>query len=91
VGRTLTHNAGIQMEMNEQALKQFDFRGASVRTVMIKGEPWWVAADVCAVLEIENTKQAVARLEKDDVCQTYIIDSMCRKQKVNVINEPGLY
>jgi prophage antirepressor-like protein len=30
-------------------------------------------------------------LEKDDVCQTYIIDSMCRKQKVNVINEPGLY
>jgi prophage antirepressor-like protein len=39
------------MEMNEQALKQFDFRGTSVRTVMIKGEPWWVAADVCAVLE----------------------------------------
>jgi anti-repressor protein len=77
--------------MNDQGLKKFDFRGASVRTVMIKGEPWWVAADVCAVLEIENTKQAVARLEKDDVCQTYIIDSMCRKQKVNVINEPGLY
>jgi prophage antirepressor-like protein len=25
------------MEMNDQALKQFDFRGASVRTVMIKG------------------------------------------------------
>jgi hypothetical protein len=24
---------------------------APVRTVMIKGEPWWVAADVCAVLE----------------------------------------
>jgi prophage antirepressor-like protein len=77
--------------MNDQGLKKFDFSGASVRTVMIKGEPWWVAADVCAVLEIENTKQAVARLEKDDVCQTYIIDSMCRKQKVNVINEPGLY
>jgi anti-repressor protein len=77
--------------MNDQGLKKFDFRGASVRTVMIKGEPWWVAADVCAVLEIENTKQAVARFEKDDVCQTYIIDSMCRKQKVNVINEPGLY
>jgi hypothetical protein len=45
------------------------------RTVMIKGEPWWVAADVCAVLEIENSKQAVARLEKDDVCQTYTLRS----------------
>jgi anti-repressor protein len=40
------------MEMNEQGLKKFDFRGASVRTVMIKGEPWFVAADVCAILEI---------------------------------------
>jgi BRO family, N-terminal domain len=51
--------------MNDQGLKKFDFRGASVRTVMIKGEPWWVAADVCAVLEIENSRDAIRkRLEK---------------------------
>jgi prophage antirepressor-like protein len=79
------------MEMNDQALKQFDFHGASVRTVMIKGEPWWVAVDVCAVLGLENIKQAIARLEKDGVCQTYLIDSMGRRQKATFINEPGLY
>jgi prophage antirepressor-like protein len=64
------------METNDQALKNFDFRGASVRTVMIKGEPWWVAADVCAVLEIENVGNAISRLEKDDVRLADIIDSM---------------
>jgi anti-repressor protein len=77
--------------MNDQALKQFDFRGASVRTVMIKGEPWRVAADVWAVLEIENTKQAVARLEKDDVCQTYTLRSNGRPYQMTVVSEPGLY
>jgi anti-repressor protein len=40
------------MEMNDLALKEFNFHGSSVRTVMIKGEPWFVAADVCAILEI---------------------------------------
>jgi prophage antirepressor-like protein len=79
------------MEMNDLALKQFDFRGASVRTVTIKGEPWWVAADVCAVLEIENSRHAISRLEKDDVALADIIDSMGRRQKATVINEPGLY
>jgi BRO family, N-terminal domain len=47
--------------------------------------------DVCAVLGLENIKQAIARLEKDGVCQTYLIDSMGRHQKATVINEPGLY
>jgi prophage antirepressor-like protein len=64
------------MEMNDRALTKFDFRGASVRTVMIKGELWWVAADVCAVLEIENVGNAISRLEKDDVRLADIIDSM---------------
>jgi prophage antirepressor-like protein len=63
--------------MNDQGLKKFDFRGALVRTVMIKGEPWWVAADVCAVLEIENSRDAIRkRLEKDDVDLADITDSM---------------
>jgi BRO family, N-terminal domain len=36
LGRTLTHNAGIQMEMNDQRLKKFEFHGSPIRTVMIK-------------------------------------------------------
>ena len=29
----------------------FDFRGYSVRTVMVRGEPWFVAADISSLLE----------------------------------------
>jgi hypothetical protein len=77
--------------MNDPALKQFDFRGASVRTVMIKGEPWWVAADVCAVLEINNSPDAIRRLEKEDVALTDTLRSNGRPYKMQIINEPGLY
>jgi hypothetical protein len=77
--------------MNDQGLKQFDFRGASVRTVMIKGEPWWVAADVCAVLEINNSPDAIRRLEKEDVALTDTLRSNGRPYKMQIINEPGLY
>jgi anti-repressor protein len=48
------------MSMDTQALKNFDFRGASVRTVMIKGEPWFVAGDVCEILGIENVSDALS-------------------------------
>jgi prophage antirepressor-like protein len=43
------------------------------------------------VLEIENTKQAVARLEKEDVCQTYTLRSNGRPYQMTVVSEPGLY
>jgi anti-repressor protein len=55
------------MEMNDQALKEFNFHGSSVRTVMIKGEPWFVAGDVCQVLGLENITWALARIKPDDI------------------------
>jgi anti-repressor protein len=78
--------------MNDQGLTIFEFHGASVRTVMKKGEPWWVAADVCAVLEIENPRDAIRkRLEKDDVDLVYTLRSNGRPYQMTVVNEPGLY
>ena len=32
-------------------LQTFNFERHDVRIVMKDGEPWWVAADVCKVLE----------------------------------------
>jgi prophage antirepressor-like protein len=62
-----------------------------VRSVMIDGEPWWLAKDVCSVLDIKNSRDAVARLDSDGVGQTDVIDSMGRKQSARIVNEPGLY
>lgn len=45
----------------------FNFDGATIRTTTgADGEPWFVAADVCAALGIANSRDAVARLDDDE-------------------------
>ena len=62
-----------------------------VRVVMIDGEPWFVAADVCRVLEISNSRAAVSRLDDDEKDAVGITDTIGRQQQMTVVNEPGLY
>ena len=52
------------MENNVQVFNNDEF--GEVRTVMIHGEPWFVASDVCKVLEIGNPSQAFTRLDDDE-------------------------
>lgn len=61
-----------------------------VRVTTINGEPWFVAVDVCRVLEIGNSRQAVARLD-DDEKGVISTDTHGGEQKVQCVNEPGLY
>lgn len=42
-------------------IQLFDFHGSDVRITDERGEPWFVAADVCAVLGYKNTNDAVSR------------------------------
>lgn len=37
-----------------------------VRTVTIRKENWFVVKDVCDVLEIKNTTQAMQKLDEDE-------------------------
>ena len=71
----------------------FNFERAVVRTIQRDGEPWFVAADVCAVLGLGNITMALKRLDADE--QTLIsIEGMTSgpgNPHVNVINESGLY
>lgn len=72
---------------------QFPATGQAVRTVMVDGEPWFVAADVCAALGIANPRQAVSYLDADEVKQAPVTtnDGSGRVLPTNIINEPGLY
>lgn len=45
----------------------FDFEEQAVRVVMRDNEPWFVAADICRVLEVANATDAVKRLDEDEV------------------------
>ena len=53
----------------------FAFDGREVRTVTINGEPWFVVADVRAVLELEHTHKAVKGLRKADLTKIPVSSS----------------
>lgn len=59
-----------------------------IRSVTQDGEPWFVAADVCQILEIQNVTQAVARLDADEKA---MLNIGLRGGDTNVVNEYGLY
>lgn len=71
-------------------LMQFDYNGKQVRTVMLNGEPWFVAKDVCEVLELGTTSKAIERLD-DDEKGVNSIPTLGGKQGMSIISESGLY
>ena len=71
-------------------LQVFEFKGHDVRTIMRDGYPWWVAKDVCDVLELDN-RETPRKLDDDEVGKTHITDSTGRDQEMSIVSEPGLY
>lgn len=71
-------------------LQIFNYQDAQVRTILKDGEPWFVAADVCRVLEIIKHRDAVARLEEDER-GSVLVDTLGGPQEMAAINESGLY
>lgn len=72
-------------------LQVFNFEQKDVRVVMKDGEPWWVAKDVCEVLEIQNARDAVSALDDDERNTVGISDGNRGNPNMNVISESGLY
>lgn len=76
------------MENNMQIYQSEKF--GEIRTLLIDGEPWFVAADVCKALEIGNPADAMRRLDADE--RTLVsIEGASNGLPVNAVNEPGLY
>jgi prophage antirepressor-like protein len=69
---------------------EFKFENHTVRTISKHDEIWFVAADVCAVLEINNPRQAISRLDNDEK-GVISNDTNGGPQDLNAINESGLY
>jgi len=72
-------------------IQVFNFEQNNVRTVIGEdGEAWFVANDVCAVLEINNPTQALTRLDEDEKDKLITNDSIGRERNTPIINESGL-
>ncbi|MGN7324785.1 BRO-N domain-containing protein [Bacillus altitudinis] len=70
--------------------RAFDYKGNNVRTFMRNEETWFVARDVCNILEIGNPSQALSRLDDDEKADIILNDGR-QKREFATINEPGLY
>lgn len=77
----------VTVNTNTTSNQVFNFGDYQVRTVIKEGEPWFVAKDVCDVLDIQNTTQATGRLDEDERSKF----NAGRQGMTNIINESGLY
>lgn len=77
--------------MDNNHITRFDFHGATVRVLADEqGEPWFIAKDVCAVLEIGNPSQALTNLDDDEKGIT-TTDTLGGPQKTVTVSESGFY
>jgi prophage antirepressor-like protein len=72
----------IQLFKNEQF--------GEIRTVVINDDIWFVAKDICDMLDLGNVSMSLERLsDKQKLTSTLLISGQNRS--VNVISESGLY
>lgn len=71
-------------------IQPFSFHGAQLRTVIIAGEPWFVVADLAAVLEYRDAP-AASRILDDDEKGTHSVSTPGGKQRLSICNESGMY
>mgnify|MGYP001774192689 CR=1 FL=1 len=76
--------AGLQVFYNES-------ENVSIRTTMIDGEPWFVAKDVCMLLDLSNPRDILAKVLDDDEKGVDTIYTLGGRQQMSIINESGLY
>ena len=74
----------------ESSLLPLSFNGSAVRTVMIGNMPWFVAKDVCEVLELSDVSMSVAKLDDDEKLVQKLFVSGQNRDMI-IVNESGLY
>lgn len=74
--------------MNLQIFENKEF--GKVRTIVKNSEPLFIAKDVCDILGLSNSRQAVSRLDNDEKNTVTLNDGIGNPNKT-VVNEYGLY
>lgn len=66
---------------------EFKFEDHGIRTIISNGEPWFIAEDVCNVLQLSNPSMSLKSLDEDERSKF----NLGRQGDANIINESGLY
>lgn len=74
---------------------EFSVSNQKLKCISINKEPWFVAKEICSILDIKNASLATAVLDSDekaDVCLTYTSSNgTVQNRKTKVVNESGMY
>jgi prophage antirepressor-like protein len=76
--------------MDAQILPFHYAEARDLRTAVIDGEPWFVAADVAAILDMGNVHSSLALLD-DDERGLHSVETPSGAQPMVIVSEPGLY
>lgn len=69
----------------------FDYGDHEIRVVVIDGDPWWVARDVCRVLGYQKISGTVQKHVRPGQTRQYRIGTPSGTQEATILNEGGLY
>lgn len=87
--------SNINDKKQAASLQVFNFNqknGTPIRVQVINDEPWFVASDVCRILNIGNNRDAISRLDDDEHLDGVgITDTVGRTNYATTVNESGLY
>lgn len=76
--------------MNEVKIFENE-RFGQIRTLTDEqGEPWFVAKDICEILQLGNPRSSLAKLDEDEK-GVHSVDTLGGSQQMTVVNEPGFY
>lgn len=66
------------------------YKNSPIRIVTKDGEPWFVARDVCKVLEITKVDSAIRNLDADEK-GAHTVSTPGGNQEMTIVSEAGLY
>lgn len=75
---------------NTAQVVPFTYDDAAVRTIVIDGEPWFIARDICNALGLPNLSMALQRLAEDEKGVNRI-DTLGGSQQMAIVSESGMY
>ena len=82
---------GIKI-MNNNEVKIFENEEfGKVRTVEVKGEPYFVGKDIATILGYSNPRDAISKHVDNEDKGVANCDTLGGTQQVSIINESGLY
>ncbi len=80
-----------RIKNKDMKLQSFNYEINQIRTVEINGEIWFVAVDICKVLEINNVTDALSRLDEDEKNTLVLNEGIRGNPNLNIISESGFY